>query len=195
MKYLIAILVQSFGALWVYSQSADSCVAGVYLTQEDFVNNHLSHQINTNRKGNKLDFTFPADLTLAVKLVTPDTTLKFDAGTIYGYSDCGKIFRYYHGGKELNAQEDYYQLKEAGGMIIYSSAFVSGEEIFYSLTLTSPIHRLTIENLKQDFKSYPNFIEVAKKLNQKPADGLSTKDENDKYEINILYSEKVKGQQ
>ena len=106
MKFNILLLAALLCTSFLFSQDKDSCKAGVYLTKDDFLNNRLSHVIHTGEKGTKLDFTFPADMTLAVKLITPDTTLKFEAGTIYGYNDCGRIFRYYHGGKELNAQED-----------------------------------------------------------------------------------------
>src|SRR5262249_39894722 len=129
---------------------------------------------------------------LAVKVITADTTLKFDAGSIYGFNDCGKVFRYFQGGKELNAQEDYYKVEEINGLVIYSSAFVSDAEIFYSLDLTSPIHRLTMENLKDDFKNYPEFLEAAKKLNSQPGDGLGTRDEKGNFKINSLYHETVK---
>ena len=175
-----------------HSQNADSCLSGVYVTQDDFVHNRLSHQINTGEKGNKIDFTFPADLSLAVKITTPDTTLKFEPGTIYGYNNCGKVSRYFKGGKELNAQEDYYELEEVGNLVIYSSILISDAEIFYSLDLTSPIHRLTLQNLKSDFKNYPDFLSEAKKINKKPGEGLGTRDAQGNFQINQIYEETIK---
>src|SRR5215471_11025795 len=125
MKYLVFFLAVVFMGYSCYSQEKDSCYAGVYLTQDDFVHNQLSSKINTGIKGNKVDFTIPSDMTLTVKIVTPDTTLKFEPGSIYGYNDCGKIARYYAGGKELDTQEDFYKLEEVGGLVIYSSLFIS----------------------------------------------------------------------
>jgi len=153
-----------------HSQKKDSCFAGVFITQDDFVNNNLSYKINTDVKDNKVSFTFPADFTLTLKIVTPDATFRFVPGTIYGFSECGSLYRYYPGGKELNAQEDYYKIEQAGGFIIYSSVFVSGDEIFYSTSLTSSIHRLTIRNLKEDFWNYPDFIAKVEKIKQRLAD-------------------------
>jgi len=175
-----------------YSQAKDSCETGVYITQDDFVNNRLSYKINTSEKGNKLEFTFPSDMTLAVKIITPDTTFKFIPGSIYGYNDCGKIFRYFEGGKELNAQAEYYKIEEAGELILYSSGFISDNETFYSKTLTSPIHRLVMENLKKDFKNHHEFLDAAKKLNKKVGDGLATRDESGKFLINKIYQENIK---
>lgn len=160
----------------VQAQEKHSCYAGVFVTQDDFIHNHLSHKINTGAEGYKLNFSFPADLTLTVKLVTPDTVYKFAPGSIFGYDDCGNIFRYYSG-KELNVQEDFYKIEETGGIVLYSSQFVSGKEIFYSETLTSPIHRLTWRNLKDDFKDYPEFIEKVRELKKRP-DGLATRDKS-----------------
>jgi hypothetical protein len=173
-------------ALPVYSQQTKSCIGGVYITQNDFVDNDLSYKINTAAKGYKLSFNFPADFTLTLKVVTPDTTYKFPPGTIYGFSECGSVYRFYHGGKELNAQEDFYKIEEAGGLIIYSSVFVSGDEIFYSKSLTSSIRRLTLKNLKEDFGNYPDFIAEAEKMKLTLAD----RDENG-FLILDLYNERV----
>jgi hypothetical protein len=155
----------------------DSCYSGVFVTQDDFIHDRLRYKINTDAKGNKMIFSFPADLTFKLEIVTPDTTFKFIPGSIYGYSECGKIYRYFLGGKEWNAHQDFYKIEEAEkGLIIYSSEFVSGNEIFYSLDLTSAIHRMTLQNLKNDFKNDSEFITAIKKLKKQP-DGLYTRDD------------------
>jgi hypothetical protein len=71
-------------------------------------------------------------------------------------------------------------------LIIYSSVFVSGDEIFYSTTLTSSIRRLTLRNLKEDFWNYPAFIEKLEKIKLRIAD----RDENG-FLIMDLYEESV----
>jgi len=159
-----------------YPAFADSCNAGVFLTEEDFVHGVLSYKVNLNEKGNKVNIVFPADLSFKVEIATPDTTYKFTPGSIYGYADCGKVYRYFRGGKELNAQRDFYKVEEIGaGLILYSSELVSGNETFYSTSLTAPIHRLTLQNLQKDYGDRPEFIAAAKQLKKKP-DGLSTRD-------------------
>ena len=70
----------------------------------------------------------------------------------------------------MNAQEDFYKIEEAGGLIIYSSVFVSGDEIFYSKSLTSSIRRLTLKNLKEDFGNHPDFISKVEKMKQRLAE-------------------------
>ncbi len=164
---LVAVLLLTLPA---HSQRKDSCVVGVFITQDDFINNHLAYKINTAVKDYKLSFTFPADFTLTLKIMTPDTTYKFAPGTIYGFSECGSVYRYYPGGKELNAQEDFYKIEQAGGFILYSSVFVSGDEIFYSMSLTASIRRLTLRNLKEDFWNYPDFIAKIEKMKLRLAD-------------------------
>ncbi len=182
----ICLVVVLLFVLPAHAQKKDSCFAGIFITQADFVNNHLSYKINTDVKGYKLSFTFPADFTLTPKIITPDTTFKFAPGNIYGFSECGRLYRYYPGGKEWNAQEDYYKIEQAGGLIIYSSVFVSGDEIFYSTSLTSFIRRLTLRNLKEDFWNYPDFIAKIEKLKQRLAD----RDDNG-FLIMKLYEESV----
>jgi hypothetical protein len=134
-----------------YAQQKDPCFGGVFLSENDFVNNRLSYSVNTSEEGYRLSFVFPADLALSLKIVTPDTTYKFVPGSIYGFSECGNLYRYYPGGTELNAQEDFYKIEEAAGLILYSSLFVSGREIFYSTDLTSSIHRLSLKKSGRRF--------------------------------------------
>src|SRR5436309_6098387 len=103
MKSLFFTLAVFLVIYQAYSQKKDSCYAGVYITQADFIHKVLSHKINKSAEGYKLDFSFPADLKLTLKIMMPDTTFTFKPGTIYGYTDCGNIFRYFAGGKELDA--------------------------------------------------------------------------------------------
>jgi hypothetical protein len=169
------------------AQTAD-CYAGVFLTADDFVHDKLSYKIDPKEKGYKFNFNFPADMTLTLKIVTPDTTLKFPAGSIYGYQECGKTSRFFRGGRELSAQEDFYRVEQADeGFILYSSVFVSGEELFYSTGLTSPIHRLSIKGLRRDYRNHPDFLSQIKKLKRRP-DGLITRDGSG-YEIMQIYKE------
>src|SRR5689334_17510333 len=112
------------------AQEKKSCVAGIYETSEDLLKDKISHQIVTGENDNKLSFEFPADLKLAIKIVKPETTLVFKPGTVFGFTECGHKFRYYEGG-DLTAHEDFYRIEESKGLVIYTSAFVSGNETFY----------------------------------------------------------------
>jgi hypothetical protein len=164
----------------------EGCFAGVFLNADDFIHDKLSYKIFPGEKGYKFNFNFPADMTLTLKIVTPDTTLKFPAGSIYGYQECGKTSRFFKGGRELSAQEDFYRVEQADeGFILYSSEFVSGEELFYSTDLTSPIHRLSIKGLRRDYRNNPDFLSNVKRLKRRP-DGLITRNGGD-YEIMQIY--------
>ena len=185
-RYAGMIIVLFFDTDEAYSQYKDSSYAGIYLTEKDFLDNRLSYKINTDVRGYKLNFPFPADFRLKLKITMPDTSFKFPRGSIYGYTQCGNLLRYFEGGAQLNAQEDFYKVEESGSLIIYSSVFISWREIFYSTGPTSPIHRLTLQNLKKDFKDHPEFIAAAKKLKKQP-DGLATRDKTGGLLINKLY--------
>jgi hypothetical protein len=174
------------------SQDETGCVAGIYKTKEDLINDRISHKINTGKKGYKFGFVFPADLKLTIKHVSPDTTLEFPPGSVYGYYKCGKQHRYYPGG-DLLAQEDYYRIEEKGGLIIYSSVMISGDEKFYSRGLDAPIRRLQLNNIEKDFANYPEFVEAVKRFSREklPID-VTRMDEKGRYEINRKYAEFVK---
>jgi hypothetical protein len=167
------------------------CIAGVYHTADDLQNNRLSHQINTMEKGDKFGFLFPADLRLTIRITKPDTTLEFKPGSVFGYGECGNRYRYYPGG-DLLAQEDFYRIEEQRGIIIYSSKFVSGDEMFYSRTINSPIHRLSLGNIEKDFADQPGFVDDVRCLNKEGLRGdIAKKDKKGKFIINTIYAKKV----
>jgi hypothetical protein len=191
MKRSVSIFLFVFSSAVIFSQKKDPCYAGVYLTEEDFVKNRLSHKIDKSAKGFDFGFPVPADLKLEIKITKPDTTLRFKPGSVYGYNECGKVFRYSAGG-ELLATEDYYRLEEIKGLVIYTSAFNSGDEYFYSRSLSSKIHRLNLKNIEEDFKDQPAFVDAVKTLNKEGERGnLEKRDEKGDFIINQLYKEKV----
>lgn len=169
------------------AQGDTACVAGIYRTAGDLVQGRLEHRINTGLENYKFDFLFPADLKLTIRIQKPDTTLEFPPDSVYGYRRCERDFRYFQGGGLL-AQEDFYRIEEKGGLIIYTSAFVSGNEVFYSRDLSSPIRRLLIRNIREDFGKDARFTKGAEDLNrQGPRGELGKRDEHGNYLINQIY--------
>lgn len=77
--------------------------------------------------------------------------------------------------------------RESNKMIIYSSVFLGGSELFYSIGLSSKIHRLNISNIEKDFnKKYPEFVMKTKEL-ASTIDGLAKKNASGKYLIINFY--------
>lgn len=174
----------------VTAQKTDSCLAGVYLTYDDFKNNRLSYKVNTDRKGNSFGFI----LNKTIKIITPSDTVKLKMGSIYGFNDCSSIYRY-SPDVEFLSPEDYYKIEEIGNetnkLTIYTSVFYGWSEHFFSTGLNAPIHRLNIKHLEKDFGGiFPEFIKEAKKLN-KDAEGLDARDEKGHFLINELYQQYV----
>jgi len=191
MKKIFFILVFVLVEYPVFAQ-IDSCYAGVYLTKDDLINDHLSYKVNLSENGNKLKFPPIADWKLEVKIVTPSQTHKFPAGSIYGYYQCGRIYRYSRGGS-LYSIEDFYRIEEVGSLVIYTSVFNSGSEYFYSKDLNSPIRRLNLWNLKEDFPNQHNFIHKAEKLKRNGVHGgLAMQNSQGKFIINDIYIATIK---
>jgi hypothetical protein len=186
----VLVLCLFLASAQLNGQDKKPCTAGIYNTQQDLVNNRISNKINTGDDGYKFSFQFPADLKLTIKIVTPDTTMLFKPGSVYGYHECGRAFRYYSGG-DLLAQEDYYRIEEMGGLVIYSSVFISGSELFYSRDLSSAIHRLQVNYLEKDFADHPDFIKAVKQLKKKGVDGITDHDDKGHFVVNRIYSEKI----
>jgi len=191
MKTVLLILFIITLRQFVFAKG-DTCIAGVYVSRDDLVNNNLSHKINTGDAGYKLTFPPIADWKLEIKIVTPDNIYKFPAGSVYGYYECGKAYRYSPGGR-LYAIEDFYRIEEKGHLIIYTAAFNGGSEHYYSLNFDAPVKRLNIQNLKQDFHGQARFIYKAKKLKRKGVrGGLAMQDDKGNYIINEIYDKTIK---
>lgn len=171
----------------------DSCYQGVYIAYEDFIKNQLSYKVKRKMKGTRFGFAFP---TKTIRIVRPDTTVKFRTGSIYGYFDCGSFYRY-SPDVELLSPEDYYKIEEMGGeelgrLVIYTSVFMGGAEHFYSVRLNSPIHRLNINHLREDFEGpAPEFIKAVKKMTSENEGDIAAKDTKGNFLINKLYQQFV----
>jgi hypothetical protein len=174
-----------------YSQTKaeiDSCYAGVYITYEDFIHNRLSYRVDSSIKGNSFGFV----LGKTIKIVRPDTTVKFNEGSIYGYYECRNFYRY-SPNVELLSPEDYYKIEEMGGeelgkLVIYTSVFYGGSEHFFSTGLQAPIHRLNMNHLKEEFgEIVPEFIKAVKKMTFENKGDIAAKDGNGNFLVNKIY--------
>jgi hypothetical protein len=174
------------------AQAAKNCDAGIYKTAEDLKNRRVTHKVHTGEKGYDFGFLFPADMKLTIKIVRPDTTLEFKPGTVFGYEECKRQFRYYKGG-DLLSPEDFYRVEETAGLVIYSSVHNSGSELFYSEGIEAPIRRLDYGNVEEDFKDRPDFLAAVKELKKKSNDGITDNDGKGHFAINRLYAEKIVG--
>ncbi|WP_295220892.1 hypothetical protein [uncultured Chryseobacterium sp.] len=107
---------------------------------------------------------------------------------IWGYQKGNEIFRFYNQGIFW---EDYEYVRvlenDKSGLVIYSkkeryySSFNSREHYFYSKNLESPIKKLSLKNLKEDYQN-SDFIRQILLL-----DNLMEKDNNGNYIIDELY--------
>ncbi len=185
--FLFLILIRQI----VFAQKNEPGYAGVYLTKENFINNRISYKINTGNKGYKLEFPPIADWALEIRSVTPDSVHKFKPGTVYGYYDNGKIYRYAPDDDQY-VPEDYYKIVDDKGLIIYTSEFNGGSEHYYSVDLGSPIRRLNYKNLKEDFKTRPEFVSSIKRLNDREVPGDMAKlDDQGNFIVNKIYRETI----
>ena len=55
----------------------DTCMAGVFLTYNDFMNNKLTNKIDTKAKGNKFGFILFKE---TIKVITPEAKIKYATG-------------------------------------------------------------------------------------------------------------------
>lgn len=198
MKYQVIILTTALLSVSIitdsYSQTkTNQCYSGVYITYYDYLQNRVSYKINTKVKENRIGFVVA---TKTIKIVTPDTTVKYRPGSIYGFYDCKAMFRY-SPDVELYSPEDYYKIEEMGSeesgkLVIYSSVFSGGNELFFSTGLNSPIHRLNISHLEKCFKElFPKFIEAVQNMKAQNHRDLSAKDSTGYFLINKLYRQYV----
>jgi len=123
---------------------------GVYLSSEDFMDGKLTLPFN---KEDRLKFKENYRLVLGVK--TPDTTFTFLYDEIWGYRKGGIDWRIFN--------DEFYQLAYAEKICIYT--FPGSPSLYFSKSLTMPLHELTRKNLIAVYNSNVFFVE---KINALP---------------------------
>ncbi len=157
-KIIYNILLVVFISIKGISQNTDCIGAGVYLTYEDFMSNKLSHTIDFNRLGHQFK-TVPK-----IKIITPDSTKfwlrnkeVFKGGSIYGYYEYGKKYRYFSYSGFWSFMGGFYLeiVKEMNGKILYRSYHStrhggSHYDYYYSNDYKSEIKSLRRSKLFKD---------------------------------------------
>lgn len=181
--FVCLVIQMSYGQT---QKKLDSCYAAIYITYKEFIDHKPSIKTDTIDSNNCIKFQ---TLSKTLKMLVNGDAKLFKPGSIYGYYDCGKVFRY-SPNVELLSPEDYYKVEQLGGaapLIIYSSVFLGGNELFFSEGFSLPIHRLNINNLSKCFgEKNPDFVKQAKDMNS-VKNGLSKKELDGKYSLLSIY--------
>lgn len=169
----------------IYSNPKDSCLemVKIYKNYQDFSNEKFHDKLCLDDKKNKISINYNF---ITLRLGNIRHTYSNDE--IWGYQKGNEIFRFYNQGIFW---EDYEYVrvleKDKSGLVIYSkkeryySSFNSREHYFYSKNLESPIKKLSLKNLKEDYQN-SDFIRQILLL-----DNLMEKDNNGNYIIDELY--------
>ena len=123
---------------------------GVYLSSADFINGTLTLAFD---KEDKLKFKENYKLVLGVE--TPDTTFNFLYDEIWGYRKKGTDWRIFN--------DEFYQLSYTDKIFIYTLA--GSPSLYFSKSVTTPLHELTRKNLIAVYNSNAFFVE---KINALP---------------------------
>ncbi len=160
-----------------FSQDNNCIGAGVYLTYDDFVINKLSNTINFNQQGSKFKFTYWYP---KIKIVTPDPTkswqrsvVKFKPGSIYGYYQYSKKYRYTEGRGFFSPYGYFEIIKEMKGLIVYKQYtrhhHISDYHYYYSIDFKSAIKPMDKKHLLADTSNFNNakFMESVSLIKNK----------------------------
>ncbi len=157
-------------------------IGGVYKSYESFTKHNLDDSICLDIKKNKI-------ITKFYKLIVKegDHRRSYKNMNLWGYREGNDLYRFFD---DHSFFGDFFYIKvlDYNGLILYSkeeadNTKISGAKVnfFYSLDLKSPIKKLNIKNLTNDF-SNTQFIEEISNLNE-----LYAKNNNGIFKINILY--------
>jgi hypothetical protein len=164
--------------------------SGIYLTAKDLHDNKLSWQAVTDPKNclhEQLD---------KVILVRDGKKSKLNYGVFSGFYKDGFRYRAHGSKKKFFSSYGYYKILDESGLIIYSKRSATHKTAgrtwyYYSLSIDSPIKRLTPGNLREDFADYPVFLDFAMTARK---NGTLVTNINNRLLINELYLKKVKGE-
>lgn len=153
MKSLVIIL---FLALFLpFRPQCQNDSSGIYLTGHDYKAGKLSYVLDCHSAKDKIklhDFFGKR----YIDVIIGGYRKRLYKDSIYGYSDCHhNVYRFYH-----NSEREYH-IEEDKGIVIYSSClpvppgdvkhFQFRKTYFFSVSDSSPVHPLTILNLKRAF--------------------------------------------
>ncbi len=131
---------------------------GIYMTEVDFVNQHLVHGFNKTSGGNK--FIKLRELLHQIWIKAEDSTFKFYFNEIWGYRNDGEDWRVY--------DDVAYRIEDTGKVCIYAVPdFANGAAAtshFFSKNLTSQVHTLSKNDLLEVYHSNAVFVEKVKEL-------------------------------
>lgn len=129
---------------------------GIYITAKDFQSGILTHPFNKCK-----DIKFLENKRLFIVVKNMDSSYLFYYDQIWGYRKDGVDWRI--------SGESVYRVGYTGKICIYSTpvcvACLSTQPLYFSVTLSSPLHPLTRKYLTEAYYSNANFVQ---KINALP---------------------------
>lgn len=186
MKKTVQILTLT--ALMVLSFTCEAkSQGGVYMTPSDFVNRKLSYEHDSRILLNNSVLELPY-----ITVIDHDKKLKLKKNEIFGYVDRNKAAHRFYGNTD-------YQIAEAGSIIIYvqteriaeSKGYKVKKNFFFSTSAGSEIIRLTVDNLKNAYRTNEKFLDL---LDQYMSNGDVAAYDNihNTYKVNYVYAKAMK---
>ena len=131
---------------------------GIYMTDLDYINQHLVNGFNKKSNGNK--FIESREHLHQVWIKSTDSTFKFYFDEIWGYRKDGEDWRIY--------DEVAYRIEDTVKVCIYAVPDFANGAIatshFFSKNLTSQVHTLSKNDLLEVYHSNTAFVEKVKGL-------------------------------
>ncbi len=153
----VGLVVTLFAGISTLSKGLDRRLNGIYITEDDFLNDVLSYASNSN-----VDSLIEASAG-DIYLIRSGKKLAFRFGAVYGYRDRGHKF-FAFGSRRMFRLYGYYEILDEGPLFIYNKRvphvqYHYVQAAFFSLSLNSGKYRLTRKNLAK----YAPLTSVAKK--------------------------------
>jgi hypothetical protein len=158
---------------------------GIYLSANDFANNKLSYEKNSNEKC-KIKI-HSASFNSHIKVTCGETTLQFSKDSIFGYKDHENIAHRFYDKK-------VYEVMNPGANILVYKIRIAGKtkyeqatyNYYFSKEAKAPILPLTIKNLETSFSENQMFIDFLEVHFKTDGDLLEYDTNHVMYKVNYL---------
>ncbi|MES1216854.1 MAG: hypothetical protein ABUT20_15165 [Bacteroidota bacterium] len=160
MTHFIISLLLCSGIITVAQKPVDTIAEnGIYKSGDDFVHGKLTIPFSKSYHPD-ISFKSPLGHYNELWIKTKDSTFKFYNDEIWGYRKDGKDFRF--------VKNDPYQVSYTGKIILYaipaSPGAGKGSTIFFSKTISSPVHDLSRKKLIDAYHDDTSFVQKIKEL-------------------------------
>ena len=185
-------MLASFAIANGIAVNAQTRNSGIYLTEKDFENQHLSYSVNDESKTNKIQFHEFFNRPF-VTIKNNGRNLKLFKEDFFAYQKKGRVVRTQHFVSYTFAEKGVIYIYFKDMNVSTGKGSKMGRKYYYSVSGKSDILPLTVYNLKRSFPGKANFHHFLDAQFRRDSELAKFDDFQKKFKVNYLLETTIFG--